>query len=578
MQAQAPETAVAEVARTLRAFARTARARQLYNSNNRAYLRMRSELAASMEALLQRTAVLTLRVRPDRLLYEDETVLEEPQHNDSIPFALYRDGLRRIDFSRGMTENELEALLAATAGGFAYSGLGDDIVSLLWKHDLDNIRYLVVDTSFVEAVGESSSAATNASFEDVDAQIDGLLQAIYGSSADDVGPRAVHLDASDFGAIQIAEALDAIDEMTPGLHPARRLPDAPVYSAELLEQARREDADRVTARAANAALRALHQLDGFDADNAADGLLRMFDAAVMANDLPLATRLVAGVRSAPGNHPRAAAWLDEAVSEARIRHAVGSATEPGTPKATFVRLFQFLQSCGPRIVPLILPLLNQFDDAVRRRALTDLVADLGGADFDQLRTMLDDGSTAIVQEGLHLLSRSTRRDAAAFWRSVEQHRNPLARILLLETLSTQQGSAGLNSATRLLRDPEVRVRLAAVECLLNTRHPDAAQVLASVVEHPAFEDEDAEVKRSLLRAYAKTNGSRALHLLFRAIKKGESRLARRETEDLAVHAVLATAVVQDRRADSVLTKAAESKNRRIRDTALQTLKHRSPTS
>ena len=310
----------------------------------------------------------------------------------------------------------------------------------------------------------------------------------------------------------------------------------------------------------------------------------MFDAAVIEDDLPLATRIVAGVRSVPSNGRSPASragverWLDQAVSEARIRHAAGPSTDSNASRQSFVRLFQFLQACGPRIVPIIVPMLGQFAEPVRRRAVTDLVIELGGVDVRSIERMLSDGTPAAVQEGLHLIARSGRSDASTLWASVEKHPNPIARIALLESMVKQPGNAALNAAARLLDDPEPRVRIAAIECLVALPHPDAASVVANAVERPAFDREPREIKRALLTAYAQRNGTRALHILSRLSKRGEGPLVRRETEEIALHAVLAAAHVNDRRADELLARMASSKNRRIRETAQNIISRRASSS
>ncbi|MCA9549117.1 MAG: hypothetical protein KC933_03715, partial [Myxococcales bacterium] len=214
-----------DVGRTLAAFSRVARARSLYQENSAALKRMRSDLFRGFQEILADRPVLSLRVRPEAFVFEDQVVLTDENPDQSIPFALYRDGIRRLDFSRGLEESELDTLLACTARGFHFTGLGDDIVSDLWRHDLEHIRYLVVDTSVVDAAAAAGAPTAPVDgaepISDLDTQIDGLLRAIYGDSSDDVGPRSIHLDASDLAAKSIAESLDAVDDMAPGFHPAR---------------------------------------------------------------------------------------------------------------------------------------------------------------------------------------------------------------------------------------------------------------------------------------------------------------------------------------------------------------------
>ncbi len=138
-----------EVARALQIFARTARARQLYAPNNAILRRMIDELTQAFNEALKVVPELTIKVRPEALLFDDEVVLDEPNPEQSIPFVYFRDGIRRLDFARGLEPRELQILLDATAQGFNFSGFGDDIVARLWHHDLAHLRYLVLDTTIV---------------------------------------------------------------------------------------------------------------------------------------------------------------------------------------------------------------------------------------------------------------------------------------------------------------------------------------------------------------------------------------------------------------------------------------------
>src|SRR5262249_32419852 len=162
-------------------------------------------------------------------VFDSEVVLQEPNPDESIPFIFYRDGIRKLEIVEGLTPEELEVLVSATAQGFGFSGLGDDMVSFLWRPELEHIPYMVVDTTIVDAGSTKAGGAVLEAF-DLDEQIDLLLRSIYGSSAtDDVGPRAVRVDGSELAAKEIVSSLDQLDDMAPGFHPARQIVDPPVY-------------------------------------------------------------------------------------------------------------------------------------------------------------------------------------------------------------------------------------------------------------------------------------------------------------------------------------------------------------
>jgi hypothetical protein len=556
-----------DLGRLMQAFARTARARQLYSPNNMVLVRMLSELKRAFDEVLARQPELNLKVRSDALYFEDVPVLEESNPDDSLPFAFYRDGVRRLDFLRGLSLEELGVLVSAVARGFSYAGLGDDIVSELWQHDLEHIQYLVVDTSIVDAAGVAGQASQASEANDLDAQLQGLLLAIYGSSSDDVGPRSLHLDGSELAAKALAESIDAVDELAPGFHPPRNFVQPPAYQPTLQEQLQREGPERLAARAVNAALHALHAgASGPDQEGLLEALLRIFDAALVERDLRLATRVVAGVRSVPRPGRSLEAWLDEAVSEARLRQTAASFAATPAAEAEHL-LVPFFRAAGARSVPTILAILPTVSDPAFRRALSELALELGIADLGPVRELLTNEQGYVANEALFLLSRLTSPEASALKREAEVHPRANVRIALLEMASELPPEEATEIALNLVKDPEPRVRVAAARALGRLRTRLAALGLEGLVEAVTFESEALEVRRELLKSYAVLTQARALPVLIRHLKRGEGLLANREAEDLALLAIEALTLVRQPRSIEALKKACLARSKRVREGA-----------
>lgn len=557
-----------EVGRLMQAFARAARARQIYNTNNAVLEKMLSDLTRGFQDLLAKSPDISIKVRAEALLHEDEPILEEPNPDDSIPFTFYRDGIRRIDFSRGLPPRELEILISATARGFAYSGVGDDVVSFLWAHDLEHIHYLVVDTTIVDAAQvPAGSAAGDPGPIDVDAQIAGLLHQIYGPTSDDVGPRSLHIDGSELAAKKVADALDHVDEMAPGFHPPRTLLQAPVYVGRLKSELPAESDQRIAARAVRVALNALAAgAGGTEGALLLEALLRMFDAAVMEGDIPLATRIVAGVRQHTRGGRKTEEWMEQAVSEARLRQVAASVTGSGVGDPGAV-LVPFFRACGARAVTTILHLLPTVPEPNLRRALSVLALELGITDLEPIRELLTNEQGFVAQEALFLLNRVDHPHARALMREAEVHPRPQVRIALLDSLSDLPKEQAQEVACRLLSDPDGRVQIAAAKALAPMRTRTAALAIEGFVEAPGFEALHADVRREMLKTYAQLSQMRAMAMLSVQIKRGEGLLAKREAEDNAAIAIEAIALIRTPRTVEVLKKACGARSKKVREGA-----------
>lgn len=559
-----------ELGRTLSLLAKAGRARRIYQPGNAALVRLLRDLTAGLEAALEKVEVIDLRVRANGLFFEGACVLDSPNPEESLAFALYRDGIRRLAFYRGLRPEEVEVLVAAAASGVTSTGLGEDIVTYLWRHDLEHIQYLVVDTTIVDANAGSSPTSSSQDIPaptDIDFAIDALLRNIYGEARDDVGITSMSLDLSDISAKQIAESLDTIDDMAPGFHPQRSFTMTPAYAREVLAELEREDEHRVAVRAGHAVLHSLRtQVAGSPEQlRLFEVLLQMYDAAIIEGNLRLASFLLFGVSRCPSTQERDA-WLGEAVAETRLRQVAQNTAATAEPDLD--SLIVFLRTCGRCAVGTILGMLPSLPEPSGRRALTDLVLELGVDDLDRIRSLLGSEQVFVAQEALYLLDRLGSPEAQALLLEAAHHPSSQVRIALLELAPGIDEDMGFQAAARGLEDADPKVRIAAARALSRIPGRAVAARLEERIQSPAFEVETSEVKLALLVSYALTSQSRALPVLSRLVKSGEGLLAGRRAQDTAIQALKALRGVRGSpRILRIFERAARARRRRVREAA-----------
>jgi hypothetical protein len=553
-----------EVSRVVQAFARTTRARKLYRANNAVLIRMMSELSTSFTQLLEQQGELTFKIRPEAILFEDEVVLEESNPDESIPFAFYRDGIRRLDLSQGLDEKELGVLVSATAEGFAFSGLGDDIVSYLWRQDLEHVRYVVVDTTIVDAA--QTGGPSGSEEYDLDAQIEGLLASIYGKgSTDDVGPKSVRVDASDISAKLIADTLDKVDEMAPGFHPSRALAERPVYADELRAELLLETEDTLTLRAAKETMNAMFLgLDAREMERLADLLLRMYDGALVSQRYGVAGKIVRAVRNLANTEflkERANGWVVEAVSEARLRQVSLLTSEAEV----------FFEACGPLAVPAIVGMLPAIQDPQRRRGISDLILRIGVADLDAVRGLLTNDQVFVAVEAVYILSQLDER-AHELLLSAQGHPQGPVRAALIANATKLPQAQQLVLAVQLLEDPDLEVKVAATELLAQLKDIRAVRAIEAKVKQEHLIGVPLPLKRAYLNCYFHLVGAKGLPTFAKMFQDGGGLLAKKDAEELAIIAAGCLGMLATPGAVTALKKAATFLNLKVREAAQEALR------
>lgn len=563
-----PQSAIGrDIARVMTVLARAVRARPLYSPNNEVLVLMMRDLERAFAEVLRMIPSIVLKVRPDSLLYEEEVVYSDPEIQTSLPFVLYRDGVRRLEFHRDLEVQELDVLLGAAQQGFSGRTMEDDVVSYLWRHQLHHIRYLTVDASSIDAQGEA----------DLDNQIDGLLRAIYGDSQDDVGPKSIHLDTSDLAAKSIALALDSIEEMAPGFHFARQLPYSPAYGFALLEEASRESDPVLQGRMIDDTLQALSgDLTPEEAQDIADAMMRLLDSSLLNEQLVVAARLVYGMRSLSKPGAFLEAWLSEASSEARIRQVAAMCQSNPTLEGDGLR---FLAAWGRRAVPSLLGALPSFTNPEQRRRFADLAIELGIDDDQPLRQLLTSEQGFVAREALYIMASLGQLRDRSVLKEVQSHPAPQVRLALLGVVDKMPWDVAQAIITELLKDPEARVQVAAAEELAQRGNDLSLRAIENTLEQPDFEDLPPSVKRAFLRCYALLHKSGSIDRLLGYVSAAEGWRVRKPIEETAEAAVGALASLRSQPGVDALKKVALSRSKVLREaarTALERLKAGKP--
>jgi hypothetical protein len=161
------------LAKLMTSFARFSRSLGFYNSSNRAVGNFFEKLWEEMAAVLADRGEIDLRVTATAFMIDGEKIYEDSDREHSIPFRLFRDGIRRLHFSPDITGEELMAL--AKILGMRLTGVnrhGDDVVTRMWKADFKTIRYAEVK-GFVQAGAGAGRSTQDAAVPEIMDRIKG---------------------------------------------------------------------------------------------------------------------------------------------------------------------------------------------------------------------------------------------------------------------------------------------------------------------------------------------------------------------------------------------------------------------
>lgn len=132
----------------LRQVEKTVRAHQLYEGNkqNPSYARALDGARAAFAPLWEQAPSISLQVNDNQFTWYGAPVLvQEEKAGDSLPWTLYKDGVRELTLDQGFEGDELERFLDLLPRARRGATLDDDLLTMLWEQQFQFLQYRYVE-------------------------------------------------------------------------------------------------------------------------------------------------------------------------------------------------------------------------------------------------------------------------------------------------------------------------------------------------------------------------------------------------------------------------------------------------
>jgi hypothetical protein len=571
-------TVVEEV---LRQFDKTVRAHQLYegNKNNPTYARSLELARAAFSPLWAATDSVTLQVSDANLTWHGVVVhAPEEKASDSLPWTLYKDGVRELTLTRGFEGEELEAFLAIIPRVRRALPLDDDLLSILWEQEFAHLSYrhveLVEEGAPISSGGDAGRwpvgkgevvedphhAIEEARREQVESDQEGAVTAGGGGSEEATAPREGIVKMDDFdsaiyfldeGEVKFLRA-ELETEYSADLR--RVVLDAllDVFELQVDPLVRKEVVGHIDSLT-------LHLLAGRQFANVAYLLRETHAVLERARDVePEARDRLRGLADRLSD-PAALSQLLQAMDE--------SDTLP--PRAELEELFLQLR---PSSLGTVFSWLAQSQNEKLRPLLGGAADRLASSNTGEVVRLISTGEGAVAMEAVRRAGALKTSAAVGALTKVlgEPYRElRLAAVNSMVEIGTPGAMQGLEKA---LEDADRDVRIAAIKALAAKAHRPALPKVTAAVKSKEIRDADRTERLAMFELFGILCGDGGVPYLAEVLNGKSGLFGRKEDPELRACAAVALGRVGTARAQAALQASAGEKDVVVRNAVARAMR------
>ncbi|MBI5206090.1 MAG: HEAT repeat domain-containing protein [Nitrospirae bacterium] len=517
---------------------------RMYPETNPMYEKMIEDAYAKFVSFFDYRDELTLKVKQNELFCDSEPVYHNPQKEDNIALFFFKDGLREITFKKGFSHKELEEFLKILTVDYDREVVDDDVVTLLWERDFQNIRY-VVDESFL-AEDEDYETSAVKEVKDKAPEADELTRA-YADAFKEEGVKdisIVPLTDKDLHTLVKELEKDAYNKMDKLL----------IIIFEMLYQAESKgDHEDV-----------VHFLN-----DAVEFSIRHGDLETVIRIMEM-TKEVTDGPSVPDDIKKYLALVFSFLgSDAEIK-LLGEFLDSGVEieEKVFDEYIKFLDKNA--IQPFI-TILGELKTIPARKNIINALIALGKKDIQSLAKGLYDSRWYVVRNIIYILGKIGDKKAVDYLIKTVNHSDIRVRKEVIKALGELGTSGVLQTLKECLDDPEVQIRTSTARALGSIRSAAAKSIILQRIADKNFNKNDFNEKKEFYEVLSHWKDNDVIEFLMKTLKK-KAFFGRAVNDENRACAAYCFGLMGCKEALPLLYKIRDSKNKLLREYAYTAIK------
>lgn len=529
----------------INAILKTKKIVRMYPENNPIYVKTVEDCFGRYDNFFMYKDDLNIKIKQNEIFYDAEQVYHNPEKDDNLALFFFKDGLREVTFKKGMTQEEMADFLKIISSDFERDVIEDDIVTLLWERDFQNIQY-VVDEGFLADEDDYESQAMS-EVKEKETEPDNIMRAFEDAMKEEEEVKEADIVPLSDKDLQLLlqeiekDSLDKTGKMVTILHEMFFLAENRNDISELVEFFK----------------------------GAIDFALRRGDIALVLNTLSNLRKL------------SQEASLDEAVKKEVRRIMIFCGSEPvinllgeildsgqEIDEKLIEDYVRYLDSTS--IMPFM-KVLGELQSIHARKLVIDALIYLGPKDIVTLARGLNDSRWYVVRNIIYILRKIGDKRAVEYLLKTVRHGDMRVKKEVIRALGELGGANVIVALRDCLDDTDIQMRSSALKAIGNIGSEAAKRIIMDRIADKRFREKDFDEKKEYLEVLSRWKDSDVFNFLVKTIKKKSFFLTARDYEDKAC-AAYCFGLIGNKEALPVLNKFKNSGNKLLREMTFGAIK------
>lgn len=510
---------------------------RMYPENNPIYLRSVEEAYSRFKEFFDYRDELTLRIKQYEILFDSNAIYSNTEKDDNLALFFFKDGLRELTFLKGLYKEELQEFLKIISLDFDREAVDDDIVTLLWERDFQNIRYVADEEFLTEDEGYEDKAIGN--LKDRSASADEIMKA--------------YTDAF------LAEVVNGISIVN--------LTDKDLQS--LVKETERDQEGKIE-KLSDILFEMLHHIEN---QSELEDIYR-FIRNIMAYSLEQGNldaflhiarslKTLSENKGIPENIKKPIHSLLASINSEEMINYVGDILDHNQEIDEEI-LFEYKELLDRSAISPLISVLGRLKTIHGRKRVITILVDLGRKDIQTLAKGLYDSRWYVVRNILYILRQIGDKRAVEYLIDTVRHPDSRVRREAIKAIGELKNPLALQLLKDCLNDYDPSIRKISVKALSNYGSETAKRIILVKMNEKDFHNREFDEKKEFFEALSKWNDDEIREFLLRILKK-KSIFKKAKHDENKACAAYCLGFIGNKDSLPVLERLRNSKNNLIRE-------------